>query len=429
MRCYDLILKTKRGIPLTEEEIRWMIQSYCNGDLPEAQISAWLMAVCFQSLTEAETAALTMAMRDSGDCLDLSSLGGITADKHSTGGVGDKTSLIIAPIAAACGVWMPKMSGRGLGHTGGTIDKLESVGCKTDLEFSRFLEITREAGFSIASQTAKLVPADKLLYALRDLTATVDSIPLICSSIMSKKLATGADCILLDVKCGSGAFMKTPEDAKRLAALMVQTGQAAGKRCAAVVSDMNAPLGHAIGNALEVQEAIQILQGEQGRLYELCILLAAQILCLAGKGNFSSCQQQAEQAVSTGAALERLERMLHLQGASCRTPMPKARCQRVYFAKSSGVLKSMASEEIGLAACRLGAGRTKKGEAIDPAAGILLHHTLGESVQAGEPLMTLFASSERKLDDAEAGLDQAIQIGDRFQKQPLILEVIGDDFS
>lgn len=295
MNICEIIFKTKRKEKLNEDEIKCMINGYVNDEIPDYQMSAWLMAVCFNSLTTDETLILTETMRDSGDILDLSSIHGITVDKHSTGGVGDKTSLVIAPICASCGIYVPKMSGRGLGFTGGTIDKLESIpGFQVNIDFNKYIDIINKNGAAIIAQSGHLVPADKKLYALRDVTATVDSIPLICSSIMSKKLATGADCILLDVKTGSGAFMKNIDDAQNLAELMVHVGQNAGKKCRAIITDMNEPLGNAIGNSLEVIEVCEILSGrEKGKLYELCIALAANMMELGGLGSLEDCTRLA----------------------------------------------------------------------------------------------------------------------------------------
>jgi len=285
LNIIDIISKTKRSEELSDEEIKWLVNSYTSGETADYQMAAWLMAVCLNGLTERETVSLTLAMRDSGDILDLSCIDGVTVDKHSTGGVGDKTSLVIGPVAAACGIKVPKMSGRGLGHTGGTIDKLESIsGFRTELPFADFAKIVNTTGFAIISQSGDLCPADKKMYALRNATSAVDSIPLICASIMSKKLALNADCLLLDVKCGSGAFMKTQEDAEKLARLMERVGRAAGKKCRAIVTDMDSPLGNNIGNALEVREAVELLQGKvKGPLYDTCIDLAANMLELAGK--------------------------------------------------------------------------------------------------------------------------------------------------
>lgn len=293
MNCIDIINKTKRRMQLNSEEIRWLVDNFTNGSIPDYQMSAWLMAVCLNGLTEKETVSLTMAMRDSGEILDFSGINGITADKHSTGGVGDKTSLIICPIVAACGLKVPKMSGRGLGHTGGTIDKLESIpGYRTELSHEEFIDVVEKSGFSIVSQSGSLCPADKKMYALRNASGTVDSIPLICSSIMSKKLAMNADCILLDVKYGSGAFMKTKDEAQTLASLMEKVGKAAGKNCRAIVTDMNSPLGRCIGNALEIKEAVRILKNKQNgilctncvsNLQQICLSLAVRAALMSAE--------------------------------------------------------------------------------------------------------------------------------------------------
>ena len=323
MNAIDIINKTKRSVILSDDEINWLVKSYTEGDIPDYQMSALLMAVRLNGLTEQETISLTYAMRDSGDIMRLNV--GKTADKHSTGGVGDKTSLIIGPIVASCGVCMAKMSGRGLGHTGGTIDKLESIsGFRTELPISEFEEILRENKFAIISQSGELCPADKKMYDLRNATGTVDSIPLIAASIMSKKLSVNADYLLLDVKYGSGAFMKTKDEAEKLAAIMEKIGIAAGKKCKAIVTDMDTPLGRNIGNSLEVREAIEILQGKyKGKLYDLCIELSAEILRLADKGDYQECVAMAEEAVSSGKALEVFRNTIRLQGgeigrASCR---------------------------------------------------------------------------------------------------------------
>lgn len=397
MNAVDLINKTKKSVPLTDGEIKWLIDSYTAGELPDYQMSAWLMAVCFNGLTDDETLALTYAMRDSGDimCLDIP----MTADKHSTGGVGDKTSLIIGPAAAACGVCMAKMSGRGLGHTGGTIDKLESIkGFRTDLCVQEFEDILHKTGFSVISQSDSLCPADKKIYALRNATGTVNSIPLICASIMSKKLATNADILLLDVKYGSGAFMKSRSDAERLADIMERIGRAAGKKCKAVVTDMDEPLGKNIGNALEVEEAINILRGnERGRLYEICIGLTADILELAGKGNRIECVAMAENAISSGAALEIFRRTIELQGgdpAVCgdTSLLPHSRfTYRVRAARDMKIL-GFDTEELGMVSLLLGAGRIGMDDRIDMSAGIVMSAQPGDYIVAGDTIMTLYST-------------------------------------
>lgn len=399
MNIIDIINKTKKSVELTDSEIRWLVENYTDGMIPDYQMSSWLMAVCINGLTERETVSLTKAMRDSGDILDLSEIGTVTADKHSTGGVGDKTSLIIGPTAAACGIAVPKMSGRGLGHTGGTIDKLESInGYRTELSFSEFMETVRKTGFSIISQSGNLCPADKKIYSLRNATGTVDSIPLICASIMSKKLALNADCILLDVKCGSGAFMKTRSDAEKLAVLMEKVGKSAGKKCRAVVTDMDSPLGNNIGNALEVREAIEILQGKyKGRLYNLCMELTADMLEMAGKGTFEECIALAENAVSSGKALEVFRETIRLHGGDCRvcddvSLLPQAKYKYEVRAVHDMKILGINSEEIGMTSLILGAGRLEKDDVIDMSAGIVMNCTAGDCVSVDDTIMTLYSS-------------------------------------
>lgn len=419
MLAYDIITKTKRGIPLTEAELRFFIRGLGDGSVTDAQAAAWLMAVCFNGLTAEETSALTMAMRDSGDVLDLSEIPGVKVDKHSTGGVGDKTSLILAPIVAACGGKMPKMSGRGLGHTGGTIDKLESIpGFSTEIGFERFVETVNRAGFAIVAQSGHLVPADKKLYALRDHTATVDSIPLICSSIMSKKLATGADAILLDVKVGSGAFMKTEADAVQLGRMMVDTARCVGRQCRAVVTDMDAPLGFCIGNGIEVEEAVGVLRGEiGGALGALCLELAAHALSMSGFGTADQCLAMAENAVKSGSALERLAQMIELQGGDARVTedvsrLPQPKYSFSVRAQSSGYLSAIDSEEIGLAAMSLGAGRVNKGDALDLSAGIRLHCERGDALHEGDIIATLYSTAVTDFSAAEQRVKQAVLLTD-----------------
>ncbi len=415
MQMYDLIRKTRHREALTGEEISWLVSAFTDGRIPDYMMSAWLMAVCCQGLTEEETAALTIAMRDSGDRLDLSPVGAVTVDKHSTGGIGDKTTLVIAPLVAACGGYVPKMSGRGLGFTGGTIDKLESIpGFSTSLTVPQFLRNTREIGCCVIAQSGDLTPADKKMYALRNLTAAVDSIPLIAASIMSKKLALGADCILLDVKYGSGAFMKTPEDAAVLARLMVHIGKTAGKQCRAVITDMNTPLGDCVGNALEVEEAIAILRGRRSdRLTALCLSLAAQMLTLAGRGTEDACLKMAEDAIHSGAAAEKLRQMIAAQGgdpAVVDDParLPQAAVQKTVTAAEDGYIASIQSEEVGLACLELGAGRTADHAEIDPAAGVRFHGTVGDHLRQGEPVFTVYGRSGALCETAAARLAAAI---------------------
>lgn len=397
MNIIDVINKTKRSVPLTQEEISYLVTDYTNGKIPDYQMSAWLMAVCLNGLTDEETFALTMAMRDSGKVLHLDIL--LTVDKHSTGGVGDKTSLVIGPIVAACGVCAAKMSGRGLGHTGGTIDKLESInGFRTDLPLEEFQSVLKQTGFSIISQSDELCPADKKIYALRNVTGTVDSIPLICASIMSKKLAMNADCLVLDVKYGSGAFMKTPEDAKKLGELMEQIGTFAGKKCKAVITDMNTPLGSNIGNALEVKEAVETLQGKvKGRFYDVCIELATDMLEIAGKGTNNECRAMAEEAVSSGKALDVLRKTIRLQGGDERicddvSLLPRPEFHYEVRATEDMDIVSFNTEELGMTSLLLGAGRTEKGDRIDPSAGIVMNCSPGDTLSEGDVIMTLYSS-------------------------------------
>jgi pyrimidine-nucleoside phosphorylase len=405
MNIIDIINKTKKSQELTEDEISWLVKGFTEGEIPDYQMSAWLMAVCLNGLTEKETFALTAAMRDSGDIVRLNIP--FTADKHSTGGVGDKTSLIIGPIVASCGVCVAKMSGRGLGHTGGTIDKLESIeGYRTDLPLDEFENILRQTGFSIISQTGELCPADKKMYALRNATGTVDSIPLICASIMSKKLAMNADCLVLDVKFGSGAFMKTKEEAEKLAQLMEKVGRAAGKKCKAVVTDMNSPLGRNIGNALEVKEAVELLQGKiKGTLYDVCIELAADMLELSGKGSYDECKALAEDAVRTGKALDVLRETIRLQGGNEKIcdnvellPQPLLKYE-IRATKDMEIL-GFNCEELGMTSLLLGAGRLTKDDRIDMSAGIVMNCEIGDQLSADDVIMTLYSTVCSDFSDA-----------------------------
>lgn len=400
MNILDIISKVKHKQCLLKDEICFAIENYTNGNIPDYQMSSLLMAIRLNSLTDCETYYLTTAMLESGKTLDLSRINGITIDKHSTGGVGDKTSLIIAPACAVCGVYVPKMSGRGLGHTGGTIDKLESIeGYRTNLEFEEFISIVNKTGFSIISQNENLCPADKKIYDLRNATCTVDSIPLIASSIMSKKLAVSADCILLDVKYGSGAFMKTEQEALKLAGLMENIGIMAGKKCRCDVTDMNSPLGMNIGNALEVKEAVEILQGKnKGSLYKLCIQLTADMLELAGKGNNKECTAMAENAIDSGKALETFRETVRLHGGNYRicddvSLLPSARYSYEVRSECDGTISEINSEEIGMTSLLLGAGRITKNQPIDMTAGIVFDCQNGDAVHKGDRIMTLYSST------------------------------------
>ncbi len=428
MRMYDIIFKKRNGGTLSREEIRWVVNGFTRGDIPDYQMSAFLMAVYFQDMTDEETAILTDTMADSGDRVDLSALPGVKVDKHSTGGVGDKTTLIIAPIAAACGCTVAKISGRGLGHTGGTVDKLESIpGVNASLTEEELIDVVSRTGIAVTGQSGNLTPADKKMYALRDVTATVDSIPLIASSIMSKKLAAGSECIVLDVTCGSGAFMKTVEDAVTLAEKMVAIGENNGRKMAALITDMDIPLGRQIGNALEVQESVQVLQGEGPEdLTEVSLALAAEMLVLAGKGSRSECRQQAKEAIDSGAALQKFADMIQGQGGDAdyiRHPekFGRAPYEQDVLSPADGYIGAMDSEHIGIAAMLLGAGREKKEDSIDPLAGIILEKKAGDAVKKGEKIATLLTSDEQKFAQAAEMMRSAVTIQEKAPgRHPLI---------
>lgn len=434
MRMYDIIMKKRSGGELTKEEIDFFIEGYTKGEIPDYQVSALMMAIYFQKMTEAETLHLTMAMAHSGDMLDLSSIRGTKVDKHSTGGVGDKTSLALTPMVAACGIPVAKMSGRGLGHTGGTIDKLESFpGFSTALTPKQFIRNVNETGIAIMGQTADLAPADRKLYALRDVTATVDNMSLIASSIMSKKLAAGADAIVLDVKTGSGAFMKTEEDALALAREMVQIGNNAGRRTIAVVSDMDQPLGYAVGNALEVKEAIDTLNGHGPEDFEtLCLTLGIQMLLAGG---VTSDREQAEkmlrQTITDGTALKKLARFVEAQGgdaAAVYDPslLPKASFIVPVLSQTEGYIGHIECDEIGICSLILGGGRETKESVIDLSVGIVLLKKVGDYVRAGEPLAYLHANDRKKAKLAEERFLRAYYISDEEPvRAPFIKAVIG----
>ncbi|MCL2084835.1 MAG: thymidine phosphorylase [Oscillospiraceae bacterium] len=413
MRMYDIIAKKKNGAALSDGEIRFFIDGFTSGDIPDYQAAALLMAICLKGMDAEETAALTGAMARSGDMADLSAIPGVKADKHSTGGVGDKTSIVAGPIAAACGVAVAKMSGRGLGHTGGTVDKLEAIpGMRTAIDAGRFISIVRETGLAIIGQSGNIAPADKKLYALRDVTATVDCVPLIASSIMSKKLASGADAILLDVKTGSGAFMKTTGDAVALAQAMVSIGELNGRRVMALITDMDVPLGSAIGNALEVREAFGTLKGRgPSDLTAICLELSANMLFLAGKGHLDNCRAMAKDALYSGRAFERLTAMISAQGGDASAELPSAPVKKPFKAAADGFITRMDTELCGLASVALGAGRARKDDPIDHAAGIMLERKTGGRVAAGDTLAVLHTSDAGRLSEAEAILSRAIVIG------------------
>ncbi len=420
MRMYDIIMKKRNGGELSKEEIDFFIEGYTKGEIPDYQVSALMMAIYFRKMTKAETHALTMAMAHSGDMLDLSAIKGIKVDKHSTGGVGDKTSLALTPMVAACGIPVAKMSGRGLGHTGGTIDKLESFpGFSTSISTEQFIENVNRIGIAIMGQTADLAPADKKLYALRDVTATVDNMSLIASSIMSKKLAAGADAIVLDVKTGSGAFMKKEEDALALAHEMVDIGNAAGRRTIAVVSDMDQPLGRAVGNALEVKEAIATLQGQGPEDFvELCLTLGSQMLFAGRKAQTTEeARQKLEAVIADGSALKKLAAFVEAQGgdsAAVYDPelLPKATIIQPVPAPQSGFVQQIACDEIGICSLLLGGGRETKESEIDLSVGLILEKKVGDPVEKGEPLAFLHGNDSRKLEAAEKRFLAAYRIGE-----------------
>ena len=435
MRMYDIIARKRDGLELSEAEISYLIRGYVDGGIPDYQMSAFLMAVYFNGMTEKETHFMTNEVAHSGDMVDLSPIEGIKVDKHSTGGVGDKTTLIVAPIVAACGVKVAKMSGRGLGHTGGTVDKLESIpGYQTTLSREDFFRVVNETGLSVIGQSGNLAPADKKMYALRDVTATVDNIPLIAVSIMSKKLAAGSDCILLDVKTGSGAFMKTIEDSIALASEMVKIGENAGRRTMALITDMDTPLGEAIGNSLEVTEAVATLKGKGPEdLTTVCLQLAANMLVLAGHGTKEECLTKAKQAVADGSALERLIAMVEAQGGDSRVIRDPAVFEKAPYsyevrAKESGVIQSMDTEKCGIASVLLGAGRETKDSPVDLSAGILLKKKTGDAVAEGDVLAVLYASGQELFAAAEAKYLSAITIGsENVQRKPLVYARVTKD--
>lgn len=429
MRMYDIIHKKREGLCLTREELAYFVKGYSNGDIPDYQASALMMAVYFKGMSKEETTNLTLLMAESGDMVDLSEIKGIKVDKHSTGGVGDKTSLIIGPIAAACGVKIAKMSGRGLGHTGGTVDKLESIpGLRTDLNREEFFSAVNRTGLAIIGQSGNLCPADKKLYALRDVTATVESIPLIASSIMSKKLAAGSDRILLDVKTGIGAFMKTQEDSEALAKAMVEIGCSAGRRTIALITDMDRPLGRCIGNSLEIMEAVDTLKGNgPGDLTELCIELAANMILLGEEGkSLEQARSLARNAVENGSALNKLRDMAAAQGGDSRyitgeKVLPLAPVCHSLKAPASGYINRLNAESCGIAAIVLGAGRETIKDTIDYGAGVVLKRSIGDMVKEGEEIALLYTSKAEKAKEAQEIILSALSISEkRPEDRPLI---------
>lgn len=434
MNMLDIIIKKRNGDTLTPEEIQYFITGYVDGDIPDYQVSALLMAIYFRGLDDEETVALTRAMERSGDEEDLRAIPGIKVDKHSTGGVGDKTTLIAAPIAAAAGVPVAKMSGRGLGFTGGTADKLEAIpGFRTTIPPEEFEAQVRDIGLAVITQTARVAPADKMLYALRDVTGTVENRSLIASSIMSKKLASGSDAILLDVKCGNGAFMKDEEAAAGLADLMIRIGTAAGRRMAAIVSDMNQPLGNAVGNALEVMEAIDVLHGEGSEdIREVSLLLAAGMILLGGKAeSLEEAGTLAARMVESGAALQKFRDMVTQQGGDARimedfSLFEKPLVQREIKSPASGYIYRMDTERVGMASQHAGAGRLRKDDRIDFSAGIRFRRKVGDPVAAGEVVAVICGNDEGKVRGAEELLRTAIEVReDRPEVPGRILRVIG----
>ena len=434
MNAVDIICKKRDGKELSEAEIEFFIKAYLSGEIPDYQASALLMAIYFRHMSEEETFNLTKVMLHSGDIVDLSDIHGIKVDKHSTGGVGDKVTLIVAPIAASCGIPIAKMSGRGLGFTGGTIDKLESIpGFKTTLEPADFHRQVNEIGIAVIGQSGHIAPADKKLYALRDVTATVENLSLIASSIMSKKLAAGSDAILLDVKCGKGAFMKSEEDAKALAELMCKIGNSQGKKTAAIISDMSEPLGHAIGNSLEVIEAIELLKGNiKGDLLKLCLNISAAMIYLGGgSSGIEEGFALAENAISSGRALQKLAEMIEYQGGNKLviddySLFPKAEIYSEIKAESSGYIESIDAEYIGLASQHSGAGRASKDDEIDHSAGIRLLAKRGDNVKCSDTIAIVYSNDEKKLKQACDEVLRAYTISDCEPKsEPLIRTMIG----
>ena len=433
-RAIDVIRKKRDGGELSRFEIESLVNAYTRDDIPDYQVSAWLMAVVLRGMTRAETAALTDAMLRSGEVLDLSSLPVKKVDKHSTGGVGDKTSLVLAPLAAAAGVAVPMISGRGLGHTGGTLDKLEAIpGFNVNLSVTQFRRVLETCGCAMIGQTAEIAPADRKLYALRDVTGTVESPYLICASIMSKKLAEGIDALVLDVKTGSGAFMKSEKDAAFLAELMVETGERMGKQVVALITDMDQPLGCMIGNALEVVEVVEVLRGEgPDDLRKLCLELGGWMLHLGGVADsVAAGKKQSEKLIGSGKAFDRFRQMVELQGGDPRAiddpkKLPQARHTMMVSTPKNGYLTSLQCEQVGTACVILGGGRERKEDSVDPAVGIVLHKKVGDSISAGQALATIYYNAEARAARARQLLEESFQIADSptREKRPLIHRVI-----
>ena len=431
MRMVDIISKKRDGHVLTNEEIDFVIEGYTKGDIPDYQMSALAMAIYFQDMNDQERADLTMAIVNSGDTLDLSAIEGVKVDKHSTGGVGDTTTLVLAPLVAALDIPVAKMSGRGLGHTGGTTDKLEAIaGFKTEIDKEDFIRLVNTDKVAVIGQTGNLTPADKKIYALRDVTGTVNSIPLIASSVMSKKIAAGSDAIVLDVKTGAGAFMKNIEDAEELAHAMVKIGNKVNRRTMAIISDMSQPLGNAIGNALEVKEAIDTLKGEGPEdLHELVLVLGSQMVVLANKAKtLEEARVLLEEVMKNGKASEKFKVMLRNQGGDDSVvdhpeKLPEAKFKVELPAKKSGYVSEIVADEVGVAAMLLGAGRSMKDDVIDPSVGLVLHKKVGDAVKEGESLLTIHANTE-SLDAIKQRLYDNITISDKAEKPQLIYTII-----
>lgn len=435
MRMYDIILKKRQKEELTTEEINFFIENYTNGNIPDYQASALLMAIFLNDMNIRETTDLTLAMAHSGDMVDLSSIEGVKVDKHSTGGVGDKTTLVITPVVASLGIKVAKMSGRGLGHTGGTVDKMESIpGLRTSFNMEEFFEIVNKIGISVIGQSGNLAPADKKIYALRDVTATVDKIPLIASSIMSKKLAAGSDAIVLDVKCGSGAFIKNIDDAIKLAQVMVNIAKNANRRCVALITDMDIPLGKNVGNALEIIEAVEVLKGggPEDLKYE-CITLASEMLYISGKADYETCKKMVEQSLKDGSALEKFAQMVEMQSGNkeyiYNTDLfEKAKFAYEVKAKKTGYIVGMNSEKCGIASLVLGAGRKTMDTEIDYAAGLRIEAKIGDFVNEGDTLAILYTNNENSIEEAEGIYQSAITIDDKKpEKRKQVLARVDKD--
>ncbi len=433
MRMYDLIHKKRFGGELTQEELEYFVSGYVKGEIPDYQVSALLMAICYVGMTDSETATMTMLMAKSGEMLDLSVFGDASADKHSTGGVGDKTTLIVAPIVASLGCTVAKLSGRGLGHTGGTIDKLESIkGFRTDLSSEEFINVASKCGLCVCGAGSNLVPADKKLYALRDVTATVSSIPLIVSSIMSKKLAGGAKSIVLDVKTGSGSFMKTVEDSRQLAQRMVSIGKLSGRRVSAVITNMDKPLGYAIGNSVEVREAVSVLKNEKGtddNLVQVCKVLSAELVSISKNITYDKSMEEVEKSLASGKAYETFLKWISLQGGDVSVfedeSFGKAKYESYVYAQESGYILSANAEAMGVAAMLLGAGRASKDDVIDPTAGVIQLARVGDRVEKGQPLAMLQSSTVENHSSAANVWLSSMKIADVApEAQPIIYEII-----